>query len=102
MNAGQVVNVLRESRLPAVSGYRPQQTPHVVLPTHIRSGITVFTTLHSAAYERLVQVAEELPLASVLPPSDTCSVSPRPLQRAQLQQPVCKTRRKKKCTVSNV
>jgi hypothetical protein len=101
VNTGQVVNVLRESRLPTISGYKPQQTSHVILPTHIRSGITIFTTLHSAAYERLVQVTEDLPLA-LSPPTDSCSASSRPLQHAQTHQPLGRVRRRKKCAMSNV
>jgi len=62
---GQVINILRESRLPSCYGSHPSLTYHLTLPTHHNSGITIFVDADSpAAVELQHESTDMLPLES--------------------------------------
>lgn len=62
---GQVINILRESRLPSCYGSHPSLTYHLTLPTHHNSGITIFVDANSpAAVELQRESTDMLPLES--------------------------------------
>lgn len=64
---GQVVNILREERLQsAVGGYRPQLTSHIVVPTHFKSGVTLYIRTDSAGYAELESTTPDLPVVEQL------------------------------------
>lgn len=57
------MNILREERLQTVGSCKPQLTSHVVIPTHFKSGVTLYLRKDSAGYKELQRTPAELPLA---------------------------------------
>lgn len=56
------MNILREERLHAASGgNRPQLTSHIVIPSHFKSGVTLYIRADSASYAELEGTAPEFP-----------------------------------------
>lgn len=61
------MNILREERLhAAVGGNRPQLTSHVVIPSHFKSGVTLYIRTDSAWYAELESTAPEFPAVEQL------------------------------------
>ena len=82
MSPGQVVNALREERLPLVAGYRPQITTHVTVPSHYRSGMTLFAAACSPAFDELRRACAELPIeAAMVPVAGAKPLQPAPKSR---------------------
>lgn len=83
------MNILREERLHAAGGgNRPQLTSHVVIPSHFKSGVTLYIRADSASYAELEGTAPEFPSVEQL--NGKTSESRKQILKLQQKKPKAK------------